>query len=72
MNKNVKKLADNPHYTMSDEELDALANLLREEARDAADDEKPIILGIDKGRVKKSYGKLDKTRGLEEDDGSIR
>jgi len=71
MNKNVKKLADNPHYTMSDEELDELAKLLREEARNAEDDEKPIILGIDKGRVNKTYGKLDKTRGLKEYDGSI-
>lgn len=71
MNKNVKKLADNPHYTMSDEELDELAELLRDEARNAEDDEKPIILGVNKGRVKKTYGVLNKTKGLEEDDGSI-
>lgn len=71
MNKNVKKLADNPHYTMSDEELDELAKLLREEARAAEDDEKPIILGVDKGRVNKTHGKLNKTRGLKEYDGSI-
>lgn len=73
MNKNtVKRLADNPHYTMSDDELDELAQLLREEARDSEDDEKPIVLGIDKGRVNKTYGKINKTRGLEEDDVAIR
>lgn len=72
MNKNtVKKLAENPHYTMNDKELDALAQLLREEAEVQKDDEKKETHSkryINKNRVNKTVPKLDKNPDVEEGD----
>lgn len=71
MNKNIKKLADNPHYTMSEEELEALANMLAEEA-EAESKQERTALKINKNRVHKTFVKLEKTPALEEvdDDGN--
>lgn len=70
MNKNtIKKLADNPHYSMNEKELEALANLLREEAeaqKDEGKDQK--VKYINKNRVEKTKVELDKTPILEEED----
>lgn len=70
MNKNtIKKLADNPHYAMNDKELEALANMLREEAeaqKDEGQDQK--VKYVNKNRVHKTKVKLDKTPILEEED----
>lgn len=70
MNKNtVKKLADNPHYSMNEKELDALAQMLREEAENEKKEEskKPVIK-LNKNRVKKDFVKLEKTPALDEVD----
>ena len=67
MNKNtVKKLADNPYYTMNDKELESLANLLREEAERAREDEVFAAKKINKNRVVKTVPVIAKTSGLEE------
>lgn len=69
MNKNgIKKLADNPHYSMSDSELEELANILAEEAEEQKAEERKETPKINKNRVKKSYVKLDKTPALKEVD----
>lgn len=70
MNKNtVKRLADNPHYSMNEKELDALAQMLREEAENEKKEEskKPVIK-LNKNRVKKDFVKLEKTPALDEVD----
>lgn len=70
-NKNaIKKLANNPHYTMNSEELKALTNLLREEAEAAKEEEqeKVVIKKVNKNRVHTTKTTLDKAKGLEEDD----
>ena len=63
----LKKLADNPHYAMSDNELEALANLLREEAENAKADETPTVRKVNKNRVSKVKPSLTKTPTLQED-----
>lgn len=69
MNKNsVKKLADNPHYSMSEAELEALAQLLAEEAEQEKKQEKEPKVTLNKNRVKKDFVKLEKVPALEEDD----
>jgi hypothetical protein len=72
MDKNrVKRLADNPYYSMNDKELEQLAEMLREEAKSAKEEEtkeetKTPRRKVNKNRVMKTTPKLDKTPGLEE------
>ena len=69
MNKNgIKKLADNPHYSMSDAELEELANILAEEAEEQKAEEVREVPKVNKNRVKKSFVKLEKTPALTEAD----
>lgn len=72
MNKNtVKRLADNPHYSMNEQELEALAELLREEAEaeKKAETKKPAPeVKLNKNRVKKDFVKLEKSSALKEVD----
>lgn len=69
MNKNVKKLADNPHYSMSDKEIEELANVLAAEAEEEKKQErKAPVVKLNKNRVKKDFVKLEKTPALEEGD----
>lgn len=75
MNKNtVKKLADNPYYSMNDVELKALAKMLREEAQSAKEEEteksdkKKTERKVNKNRVHKTTTKIEKTPGLKEQD----
>ena len=69
MNKNtVKKLADNPYYTMNDKELESLANLLHEEAERAKEDEIFAQRKVNKNRVLKTKPTIARTSGLEEQD----
>lgn len=68
MNKNtVKKLSHNPHYTMSEKELEALADMLADEAKSEKKQERAVPK-INKNRVKKTFVKLDKVPALEEVD----
>lgn len=74
MNKNtVKKLADNPHYTMNEKELDELASMLREEAENEKKQErkKAPKVKLNKNRVKKDFVKLEKVPALEEEDTNV-
>lgn len=69
MNKNtVKKLAENPHYSMNEKELDALSQLLREEADNEIIEEEKVFRRVNKNRVKANHDKLDKENGIEEED----
>ena len=70
MNKNtVKRLADNPHYSMSEKELDALAQMLREEAEvEKKEESKKPVIKLNKNRVKKDFVKLEKSSALDEVD----
>lgn len=70
MNKNtVKKLADNPYYSMNDKELEALSELLHEEAEVEKREESKISkIKINKNKVKKNFVKLEKTPAIEEVD----
>jgi len=72
MNKNtVKRLADNPHYSMNEHELEALAEMLREEAEaeKKAETKKPAPeVKLNKNRVKKDFVKLEKSSALKEVD----
>lgn len=75
---NVKQLAENPHYTMSEKELAALEELLREEAasekaqEQEATEKKPAKkvskVIINKNRVKKDFVQFDKKPAIEEED----
>lgn len=70
MNKNtVKRLADNPHYSMNEKELDALAQMLREEAEvEKKEESKKPVIKLNKNRVKKDFVKLEKSSALDEVD----
>lgn len=70
MNKNtIKKLADNPYYSMNEQELEALAELLREEAEvEKKEEKKAPKVQINKNRVKKDFVKIEKTPAIEEVD----
>jgi len=74
MDKNrVKKLADNPYYSMNDKELEQLAQMLREEAESERAEEtkketKKPRKGINKNRVTKTIPTVKKTPVLEEQD----
>lgn len=89
MNKNtINKLAQNPHYSMNEDELEQLANLLREEAEQEAQEtqermsaeefaemqsvEEKPVKKVNKNRVKKQRTQVKKTGGLEETDGDSR
>lgn len=68
-NNRVKKLADNPYYAMSDKDLEELADLLKEEARMAAEEEneRMIPVAVTKNRVAKNKNVVKKVTGLEEE-----
>lgn len=71
MDKNrVKRLADNPYYSMNDSELEELAKLLREEAELEKKEVAPkkTIKRVNKNRVVKTTPTLDKTPGIREQD----
>ena len=70
MNKNtVKRLAENPHYSMNEKELDALAQMLREEAEvEKKEESKKPVIKLNKNRVKKDFVKLEKSSALDEVD----
>ena len=76
MDKNrVRRLAENPYYSMNDKELEQLAQMLREEAeseraeeaKKETETEKPRK-GINKNRVTKTIPTVEKTPVLEEQD----
>lgn len=71
MNKNtIDKLANNPHYVMSNDEIERMAELLKYEADAQKEDERISIPEtaqgftvpekINKNRVKKNMAKIDK------------
>lgn len=74
MNKNaIKKLADNPHYSMSEAELNKLTQILAEEAEEAKEEEKeyPVLkpeIQLNKNRVKKTFVKINKSKAIKETD----
>ena len=75
MNKNtVKRLADNPHYAMNDKELEALAQMLREEAESEKSEEvkeTPTVKKVNKNRVNKIKPSLTKTPVLKEESDDV-
>ena len=75
MNKNtVKRLADNPHYAMNDKELEALAQMLREEAESEKSEEvkeTPTVKKVNKNRVNKTKPSLTKTPVLKEESDDV-
>ena len=72
MDKNrVRRLADNPHYAMNDKELEALANLLREEAEAQKSDDTPKVKKVNKNRITKTKPSLTKAPVLEEESDNV-
>ena len=68
MDKNsIKRLAENPHYTMNDRELQELAQLLQDEAIKNREEEGAFTEQvIEKNRVPKQKTLVKKTTGLKE------